>query len=282
MTKIFTKFILFGILNRMSTSWYLEENQLRCLYEHCPILHGLYKNISETYINTAKKFLKVCLEKLKATFDSNERNHLKKITNEELEDIHKNYEGYGTIDNKTLELWNTGHYFPHHQIVRSLKEMNITAESDSFCNKTAKQSGKMGPGILFFHCVEHETCLGFVVMQESPRQVVNVLLSRFTEMPKYLIYDNGCNLSEYALNRYPQTFKNTRFFVDGFHYASHTNCAPTYDTGSHPFVMKSYNTSLAEQKNARFAHLKPTAPFMNTRTFMARLRYTINYVNKKN
>lgn len=39
--------------------------------------------------------------------------------------------------------------------------------------------------------------------------------------PKVVIYDNACNLHDYALNRDPGFFKNTKFFVDRFHWFNH-------------------------------------------------------------
>lgn len=39
--------------------------------------------------------------------------------------------------------------------------------------------------------------------------------------PKYVIYDNSCNLHEYALNRDPGFFRHSRFLVDRFHWKNH-------------------------------------------------------------
>lgn len=41
-------------------------------------------------------------------------------------------------------------------------------------------------------------------------------------VPKVIIYDNACNLHEYALNRNPRMFKDSQFLVDRFHWDNHT------------------------------------------------------------
>lgn len=43
-----------------------------------------------------------------------------------------------------------------------------------------------------------------------------------TVAPETVIYDNACNLHNYALNRDPVFFKDTHFLVDRFHWDNHT------------------------------------------------------------
>lgn len=45
--------------------------------------------------------------------------------------------------------------------------------------------------------------------------------------PKVIIYDNGCNLHNYCLNREPTHFKESWFLVDRLHWANHTGIALT-------------------------------------------------------
>lgn len=40
--------------------------------------------------------------------------------------------------------------------------------------------------------------------------------------PSTVIYDNACNLHNYALNRAPLFFKDTWFLIDRFHWRNHT------------------------------------------------------------
>ncbi|KAH3822210.1 hypothetical protein DPMN_123984 [Dreissena polymorpha] len=40
--------------------------------------------------------------------------------------------------------------------------------------------------------------------------------------PEIIIYDNACNLHQYALNRDPVFISHTRMVVDGLHWDNHT------------------------------------------------------------
>ena len=44
----------------------------------------------------------------------------------------------------------------------------------------------------------------------------------FFPAPDTIVYDIGCNLHNYCLNREPQFFKFARFYVDKFHWRNHT------------------------------------------------------------
>ena len=77
-------------------------------------------------------------------------------------------------------------------------------------------------------------------LHESPNTPFSIVYERFPEGtlvsilydcnyvlinltgPSKLIYDNGCNLHSYCLNREPDFFMKTRFFVDKFHWKNHT------------------------------------------------------------
>lgn len=139
----------------------------------------------------------------------------------------------------------------------------------------------MGPGVLIFHCLEHNKCIGFVILDgaESPKIVTEIIVSRMSSPPQIIIYDNGSNLCEYVLNRFPLFFNKTRFFVDGFYFKSYTNCPNTYDSNFNEGLTGKLNTSLAEQKNSRYANLKYTAPFLSMYSLALKLRYAINYHN---
>lgn len=96
-------------------------------------------------------------------------------------------------------------------------------------------------------------CYGFQVLRvaESPNAPFTILFSRFNQSksynfsllytkvtnqnkcyifslfiyvsgPEVIIYDNGCNLHNYCLNREPVFFKLSWFLVDRFHWPNHT------------------------------------------------------------
>ena len=52
----------------------------------------------------------------------------------------------------------------------------------------------------------------------------------------FLLYDNACHGVKYALNRYPESLKETQWLVDKLHWANHTLCSPMSDSGAWPFM----------------------------------------------
>ena len=84
-----------------------------------------------------------------------------------------------------------------------------------------KQCNSMSPRILLLGLctrgslkVKH---LGFLWRYQLSKPLYKSL-----EGPAQVIYDNGCNLHNYCLNREPNFFKKTRFYVDKFHWRNHT------------------------------------------------------------
>ena len=135
----------------------------------------------------------------------------------------------------TQEVLETGAYFPgrpYHSIVRDIYLNN----EPSVCNKLYKQKGRLGAGTLLFWCGVHRKCLGFYIMKaaESCKTVFQILATRFPKQPRVIIYDNGCNLSEYILNRVPGPFKDSYILSDGFHLKNHTNCGVSFNSKLYP------------------------------------------------
>ena len=85
-------------------------------------------------------------------------------------------------------------------------------------------------------------CYGFQIMRvtESPNTAFTILYTRFLEgklkslfaafhsgsfvaipAPQVAIYDNGCNLHNYCLNREPLFFQRTWFMIDRLHSPNH-------------------------------------------------------------
>lgn len=205
------------------------------------------------------------------------------ITENEYENLIKNTgENVTATCFELMELYKTGFFFPNYKVKRLITEIKIPGEKFS-CSKNYQTCKTMGPGTIYFFCVEHEKCIGFIVLSkpESLKIITHTLLTRFDIMPDCILYDNGCNLNEYILNRYPYEFRNTRILVDGFHFNSHSNCSPSYDASSLPELTQKINTSLLEQKNSRFSKMKSTSPFLKLNTFMSKLRYSAMIINSK-
>ena len=96
-----------------------------------------------------------------------------------------------------------------------------------------------------------------------------ILYSLICIAPTTFIYDNGCNLHNYCLNRAPQYFPNTWFLIDRFYWPNHTGkfntnvsramynytcddlpgCNIGYKMASHP-QFEHINSQVVEQSNA--------------------------------
>lgn len=170
------------------------------------------------------------------------------------------------------ELWETGCWLPHHPLQRKVAAKYLADshnDSDSCCKKFSAEKGKNMPGLLLVFCLDHQKCIGFMLLQnkESPRTVMELLFSRWAVCPKEVHYDNGCNTHTFCMYREPYFFRDCRFFIDKFHVASHSECSPTYD----PRYMSQFagvNTQLMEQTNSKVAYLGPKSYHMGQLSFL--------------
>lgn len=286
-TKIINGLILFFC--SIVKHWMITAKEISVLKQESPTLYGIYVSITSTNQNRllAKEALTNVFMDLidmrKVVYNNSNDVHTEPISETEYESlIHNVDENISASCFELTELWKTGFFFPNHKVKRRITDIKIPGEKFA-CSKNYKSAKTMGPGTIYFFCVQHEKCIGFIVLHkpESLRIITHTLLTRFEIMPEIILYDNGCNLNEYILNRYPNEFKNTRIIVDGFHYNSHVNCSPSYDSSALPELTIGLNSSLLEQKNSRFAKMKPTSPFLKLDTFMSKLRYSAMIINMR-
>lgn len=99
------------------------------------------------------------------------------------------------------ELLKTGCFFPKFPVKATLRDVHLStqiAEEKSQCTKQYKSTGRLGAGLMLLWCVKHRECLGFTVLLkgESCKELYDILSTRFTQMPRVVIYDNACNLFE--------------------------------------------------------------------------------------
>jgi hypothetical protein len=75
-------------------------------------------------------------------------------------------------------------------------------------------------------------------------------------------------------------FRETRFFVDSFHWLNHESCAVGYRIKDHidPWL-KSINTQAAEQNNAALKNYKSMMTRMSQKSFMTVLKTFMCYWN---
>lgn len=267
----------------------ISADELSILKRESPTLYGVYVTIISLHQNilqAKEALINVFVElinKRKYIYENHNETHTESITETEYEGLIRNTgENISAPCFELTELWKTGFFFPEYKVKRRISDIKIPGEQFP-CTKNYQPGKTMGPGTIYFFCVEHQKCIGFIVLHkpESLRIITHTLLTRFEIMPEIILYDNGCNLNEYILNRYPNEFKNTRFLVDGFHFNSHVNCSPSYDSSALPEITRSLNTSLLEQKNSRFSKMKMTSPFLQLETFMSKLRVAAMIINIK-
>ncbi|XP_062580159.1 uncharacterized protein LOC134242143 [Saccostrea cucullata] len=153
------------------------------------------------------------------------------------------------------------------------------AKGDILCTKKFSHHSSLLPGIFTVFC-PHGICYGFEVMEcaESPNRPFSLLKTRFEEPPDVIIYDNSCNLHNYALNRDPAYFSNTLFVVDALHWDNHTACSQGYRAHSYP-LLKNLNTQIVEQNNSKLRKLKSSLSYMKPENFMNTLKFFLWFCN---
>lgn len=287
-TIIYSKLTDYIIFYSIIKNWTTTTDEIKILKTESPVLYGLYISIVSSNDHQQAKAALInvfayLIEKFRNfIYENCSKDHTETITENEYKHLIENTDDHTVAPSFEIsELWKTGFFFPDYNVKRKIVDVKTPGEKFA-CNKNYHTGRTMGPGVIFF-CVEHEQCIGFIVLDkpESLRVITHTILTRFDKIPKLILYDNGCNLNEYILNRYPWEFKDSRILVDGFHFNSHTNCSPIYDSSALPAMTRNLNTSLVEQKNSRFAKMKMYSPFLKLETFMSKLRYSAMVVNSK-
>ena len=79
-------------------------------------------------------------------------------------------------------------------------------------------------------CQRNITC-GF----ETSHNFARLALCRDLNMRRCegFVFDFGCNLQNYLLNREPREFGFKRVLVDSFHFQNHNSCSSSYDASKY-------------------------------------------------
>ena len=102
----------------------------------------------------------------------------------------------------------------------SRKNYDDNPQVDKPCRKLYPLTAYGGFCYMFlFFCPVHGHLYGFHLIGggEGHKDPLCALYKYMPKMPEELFYDNACQLSEYALNREPHLFLNTRLWHDLFH-----------------------------------------------------------------
>ena len=109
-------------------------------------------------------------------------------------------------------------------------------------------------------CQRNITC-GFEIMlvPESSHNFARLALCRDLNMRRCegFVFDFGCNLHNYLLNREPREFEFKRVLVDSFHYQNHNSCSSSYDASQYKkYLPQGFYTTGREQINSKFRNLR--------------------------
>lgn len=179
------------------------------------------------------------------------------------------------------------------------------------CTKFVRSSATLTDGAVTVQC-PHGLITGFVVLHrhESPRTVFEFMRRKMRQGPRMVVYDNGCALEFTCLKRDPAFFCETKFCVDRFHYGGHTACGEgkhldtwAADTpmisaddldlaraaatrAGHdlpawaaPILLGEYNSSAAEQNNARLRNVSTQMAYMTHEHYVKHLRQLVYRMN---
>ena len=124
---------------------------------------------------------------------------------------------------------------------------NSGTDEGGTCTKHYERSGMVQVAFC-----EHGRVLGLHTIYkgqaEGPRDPMGALL--FCEVaPKFVVYDNACNLAEYTKSRHPSFFADTIFVHDRFHGVNHVACSRVFNADRYP-ELDFLNSSIAEQFNS--------------------------------
>lgn len=160
------------------------------------------------------------------------------------------------------------------------------------CTKNELQHHHFTPGMFIVSCI-HSVVLGFYAMTEfeSVETAFRILLERFLHPPRYVIYDNACNLESFCMRREPYHFRNTVFWIDRMHFKNHSNCGHIYDMDAYPkclmldqyekLTLEVVNSQIVEQINSRLQSVSTSLSFMKQKHYIQCAKNTFALMNKR-
>lgn len=137
-------------------------------------------------------------------------------------------------------------------------------------------------GIITVFC-KHGVCYASYIVKtaEGRNELFSLFVQYFRKAPKVVVYDFGCALQEYCLNRLPDFFKHTLFVVDRLHWHNHSACSLGYCMNYYVRTLHRVNSVIAEQNNSALQKIKPTLSRTRQGPFMVLLRAFLSQWNKK-
>lgn len=265
-----------ALVERKSLDFSLIEEHL--VWKISPEFHKIVTVLRSLDLDCGMKLIGIMIEKSLSTYKIDKT-------------------GVQPIDNfqeDTLESFlKTGSFFSkYHSIKKRCRHYEIdnwsidsSSRSESCrqtihedCCKNSYHTFDKTDGVFLVWCHRHSKCIGLFVLNgaEGCSQVFRALFTRYKDAQlKKIVYDNGCNLHNFFLNREAAFCRNIRFFVDQFHAIQHT-CAASYSSANDNSIL---NSSLVEQKNRRVNNIRFSASWMGEKRF---LLFTLHYIHLLN
>ena len=186
------------------------------------------------------------------------------------------------------DMFKSGMFFPNHPQVRPMPfndKVDFRGRHGDYgaCSKHYdSQRPDFTPGALTFCCAcSHPVVFGFKTLErgEGPRAVLDVLISRFPNLPSFVVYDFACGLFRSAQHTLWWATKNTTFVSDRFHVDNHT-CHRGFHPDSYNYL-NGRNTVSHEQRNRPIANLKGSLRNCSQSLYVSLLAYHTLYLNLK-
>lgn len=107
--------------------------------------------------------------------------------------------------------------------------------------------------------------------------LINVLLTRFPSLPRYLVYDFACGVVRCAMVKLPWMLRNLSVVSDRFHVCNHT-CSHFYNANSYG-ELDYKNTLTHEQRNAAIRKMEQILRGAGRYGYLALLCYQTSVLN---
>ena len=184
------------------------------------------------------------------------------------------------------DMLSSGTFFPNHPQVRPFpfndksKYKDAVEEYGGCVKEYLSTRPDITPGAITFCCpCAHPIIFGFKVLErgEGPRAVLDVLVSRFPQLPEFVIYDFACGLLKSEQHTLRWAIQDVTLISDRFHVDNHT-CHRGFHPDCHN-LLNGYNTVSHEQRNRAIAMLKDSMRNSGQLLYTSLLAYQTMYLN---
>ena len=115
---------------------------------------------------------------------------------------------------------------------------------------------------------------------ESLKHPFTIFTSRFPIPPGAIVYDNGCKLHSYCLNREPPLYKGTHFLLIDSTGGGHIGCSKGYCLDEYNTAeVRSLNSQVNEQANSGLQRIKGHLSYMKSDNFRFTLSLFLSITN---